>query len=61
MSLKVFHIVFIIASLALIVFTLIWALQNRSYGLAVVAFAAGGLLFVYQRKFREKARRIGLK
>ena len=61
MSLKWFHIVFISSSAALALLMAIWAIANGRLLMAAVAIAGGGLLVVYQNKFVEKARRIGLK
>jgi hypothetical protein len=61
MSLKWFHIVFITSSAGLALLMAVWAITNGQIVLAVLAVAGGGALVVYQNKFVEKARRIGLK
>jgi hypothetical protein len=61
MSLKWFHIVFITSSAAIALVTAVWAIANGRIVLGAIAVLGGGALVVYQNKFLEKARRIGLK
>jgi hypothetical protein len=67
MSLKFFHIVFIVVSTLLCLFVAVWAFDAyrregtaASLGLAALAFAGGGGLVVYGARFLQKARKLGL-
>lgn len=57
MNLKVFHFVFIVASIALAVVVGVWCLRVTTAG-AVAAFAAAAALVVYLFWFIAKMRRI---
>jgi len=46
MSLRIFHVVFILASFGLSLFVVLWALRNHSIGLAIV-FALFGVALVW--------------
>ena len=64
MSLKVFHVVFITASIALASYFGLWAvsLDGTAYLAAgLVSFACAAGLVVYQAGFLRKCREIGLK
>ena len=61
MSLKAFHVVFIIVSTAFTVFFGIWGIRhymhygdNASLAMGIGAFIAGGLLYWYFRWFLRK-------
>ncbi len=58
--LKYFHIFFISVSTVLAVGVGAWGFMNESPILAILALAAGGGLVFYLRRFRRKARQIGL-
>lgn len=67
MSLRFFHILFITLSVLMALVVGIWALNAyRSdgsatwVGLAVLAFAGGGLLVVYGNRFLQKTRNLGI-
>jgi hypothetical protein len=67
MSLRFFHIVFIIVSVLLSLVVGLWAIDAyRTDGsttwiaLAALAFAGGGFLVVYANRFLQKMRKLGL-
>lgn len=61
MSLKAFHILFIVISILLALVIAVWGLMNGEWLLGLLALAGGALLVVYAGRFMEMARRIGLK
>jgi len=67
MSLRFFHIVFIVLSALMSLVVGIWAIDAyRTDGaatwaaLAVLAFAGGGLLVIYGTRFLQKTRKLGV-
>lgn len=65
MSLRIFHVVFIVASVALCLYVGLWGVRefvrtssNGGLALAVVFFACGGALVVYGKKTFRKLREL---
>lgn len=61
MSLRIFHIVFITASVLLRVMLGVWGFQHSSPALGVLSFIGTGTLMAYRGKFIRIANRAGLK
>ena len=60
MSLRMFHIVFITASVLLSVMLGVWGFQHNSPVLGVLSFVGTAALIVYRGKFLKLAKRAGL-
>ena len=61
MSLRMFHVVFITASVLLSVMLGVWGFQHASPTLGVLSFIGTGALIAYRGKFIRVANRAGLK
>lgn len=58
MSLRAFHILFIIVTVLLCLFVGLWGLRNGSVALGVTFFVVGAVLIEYGRRFFRKLREI---
>jgi len=56
MSLRVFHIIFVMVCVALSIWVGVWGIRNGSMPLAVVFFASGAALVLYGTKVYAKLR-----
>jgi hypothetical protein len=60
MSLRFFHVLFIVLSSLMCLAVGIWAVDSARIGLAVLAFGGGALLVVYGNRFFQKTRKLGV-
>jgi hypothetical protein len=58
MSLRVFHVIFIIVSVLLCLFVGLWGMRQGAIALGVTFFVLGAVLIEYGRRFFRKLREI---
>lgn len=58
MSLRIFHIIFVSASVALCLFVALWFLREQNTVYGVVFLVAAGTLVVYGKKVMRKLKEI---
>ena len=58
MSLRIFHIIFVSASVALCIFTSMWFFRERNLPMAVLFLVSAGALVVYGKKVFRKLKEI---
>jgi hypothetical protein len=60
MSLRFFHVLFIVLSSVMCLVVGIWAIDTGRIALAVLAFGGGAMLAVYGTRFFQKTRKLGV-